>query len=159
MKRMTQTAFPEHPQAVITSLAWRKLIAALPPNFQHTLSLLPQQSPNEEALETLDNAWRLQTQAQGATARVATSQNKEVEILEALSAISNRLDHLEQKVSISAAARRGSPPNSSINHYHAAHPPDICWYHQKFGQRAQRCLHPCKFHKSGAAKSNGAPSP
>nr|VZI47910.1 unnamed protein product [Spirometra erinaceieuropaei] len=71
-----------------------------------------------------------------------------------------RLDRLEEvlmrlKVQLTAVTTNGARrtpnhrPTSSDSHTRRPKSPSsVCWYHQKFGGRARRCLQPCSFKAS-----------
>jgi hypothetical protein len=155
MLRAAEIVFPHNTASQSETLAWTKLIAALPPSMRETLSLLDTQGPTEALLENIDKTWR-----SSQTTPCAATESKPdplATLQTTLAAIEKRLQSLEtgepccstQKAS-TFKRRFGKSPSS-----HGT----LCWYHVKFGNHAKRCEQPCSYSSRHSGNYKGAPSP
>lgn len=163
MKRLAAITFPDVPQEFIISIAWKKLIAALPISIQQTLALLPNQDFSEQTVETLDKIYKQQgtSSCQAISDKSPATTDVLQSLMKTMDTISSRLDALEftsrdGSATINAAIRPGTQRKYQPHHFNDE---DICWYHRKFGNQAQHCTQPCAFRKSSSVKYNGAPTP
>jgi ATP-dependent Clp protease ATP-binding subunit ClpA len=157
IKRAIQLIFPEYQQETVKSMAWQKLLMALPISMQHTMALLPKQNVSEEALDSIDKAWRLLAPSTCASLQ-ATPTNTPLDATTiALEKINERLKRLEAKTQTedemcAATMRRlyapgmGNRPSRHYTSKEGIQPNNnYCFYHNKFGIHAHKCAQPCSF--------------
>lgn len=148
--RLASRALPESSPKECAAVAWQKLMHTLPRNIQQLLLTASQNKPLEDVLELVDQMWTLEAPLNSASQ--SFSANKITDPTTSEKPPSNFIA-LEAKLEgIEAAIKRYQPssPSSTTN--------GICWYHQRFGQQAQKCLSPCKF-ISTRKNERGAPAP
>jgi hypothetical protein len=63
-------------------------------------------------------------------------------LLDQISNLNARLDHLANSRSFSLSRRFGREKRK-------VRTKSRCWYHKRFGKKARKCIPPCAFHKSG----------
>ena len=157
-KRLARTAFPSYTTEQVSSLAWNKLLIALPVTLQQTLALLPHRDPTDENLEALDRVWKLQS-VQPSVSAVTRSESTTEKLLHEISSqllsLTEQLrtctPHVGEVSALRHAPRHAQPPDRP-------HVGGLCWYHARFGNEAQRCVHPCNFVSQSTGKAKRAPS-
>lgn len=126
-------------------------ISRLPTNIQTVLAAQP--SANLEILADLADRIR---DIAPPTQQVASTSNSQVLTLDAMV---KEIAELRQQVT-TLTMQNNRRPRSHSRHRdqssnrsqssHRRYP--ICWYHSKHGNKAQKCIKPCDFGKSGNAK-------
>ena len=92
----------------------------------------------------------------------STSHSTEVADLRCqVNQLTSQVESLVSQLQLQSHARGRSKSRSSFsprNSYPAAQPPQYCWYHRRYGNRARNCTQPCSFQPSLPAPGNGSTS-
>jgi hypothetical protein len=150
MKRLIRLAFPSHSPSEVCSVAWTKLLHALPPTLRQSVLLSSNGKYSEKTLDLLDEMWRAVPSSTSTICHSETNLNERLSNIEKhLTALS--MAQSETRSPINAAVHRPSK-DYSCNAY-------LCWFHQKFSQRARRCSPHCHLYRRNSGNGEGAPSP
>jgi hypothetical protein len=154
MKRLAEVSFPDFSFTAQTSLAWRKLIAALPSAMQQTLILFPNQDYSEATLDDLDRAWKLHTPTASQCSIINQHSHSTASVLEEVQRTLSSINARLQAIEVASPVGAQHPTTNAVTHHstirhNTSSDPRLCYYHQRFGRFARRCTAPCQYQRPG----------
>jgi hypothetical protein len=134
-------------EELVAELAKLKLMATLCPSAQALITVAPKETPFSTTLQAID---MLPTTAFPKQADVAAVRSMDTD---ADTTVSDPTDftQLVARIKQLEGMVERSLPNQPLRapvQQHNSRTSDICWYHDKFGDRARRCEPPCRFRGS-----------
>ena len=148
--RLMQAAFPTCAKKEAELIAWTKVQQGLPAHIQQLILFNAYQTPKEDLLNKVDEAWRLSK----ATDKVNGISQSDGTIQD-IAQVVERLENLEAVLRDKGSQRPQQQQRSDDG--------EVCYYHRRFGRQARNCNRPCRFYNPSYSKqpvkASGAPSP
>ena len=139
-----QQLLGEKPSTTDGSFLWELFLQRLPSNVRMVLASTADTTSLDELASLSDKIMEVATPTSSVS---VVSQSQLTSEMEQLRTQISDLHKLVQQLSISQ--RRNPPRTRSPSPAPNRLQSDLCWYHQKFGDRAKKCRQPCS--KSGNA--------
>ena len=162
--RRMQQLLGDRPAMADESFLRELFLQRLPSNVRMVLASTPDSTGLDKLAELADKVIEVATPP-GTIASVASSPTITAEV-EHLRAEVSRLEKLVKKLAHSSSRPASRPASRSSRRsptpatHSASTSPDptgqpsdtVCWYHQKFGNKAQRCRSPCSYQSNSLAR-------
>lgn len=132
-------SLPSLDEKQASEIAWKKLFSTLPNEIQNILQLSQNEKFSSSSLDRLDTFWR---NCNSVIPKAAILNKIDDSIVDKLSNLSIRLDGIEAAIQNNNTKTFNRPTFS-----HHRKDSVICWYHQRFGNYARKCIQPCQFQK------------
>lgn len=141
-----------------TSFLRELFLQRLPSNVRMVLASSPEGTTLTQLAELADKVMEVASPSIAATSATSTTPISDpiaalTEELRQLRSDVSRLEKLVNKSSRSRPSRSNRPPSRSSTPPTPTEPDsDLCWYHHKYGDKAQRCRSPCTWsgnHEAG----------
>lgn len=120
--------------------------ARLPKDLRLHANSFPEDLTIQQIINRLDSAFVILNEG----VKVPSALNARLDNVDAkLNVFTSKLDFLTSQISFSKSQNDNSSlPQSNRAPFHSNNSGNLCYYHQRFGNRAFRCIEPCQFKKN-----------
>jgi hypothetical protein len=128
----------------------------LPPNVRMVLASTPDGTTLDQLAEMADKIVEVASPSMSALSKPSTESTTPTHVTEGLKQLQSevvRLGKLVNKLTRNRSSSRGNHhPRRSPTPPSTDHPSEsLCWYHSTYGEKAQKCRHPCTWSSNGQA--------